>query len=356
MKGAGGSGMRIAPARARVLAAAVAWSLAGLALVVAAGRAQESEGPQPLLLDRAPEAVTIRVVPEPPPASLAGGEITVGDRLWVTVRTEGPPGYRLLPQSLIDAYAPHPELAVVGSDRRDGLLRLQIAIFRPGDLVLPAVRARVLTAAGDTVAVTTHADTIRVASVLAPGDTVLADIKPLWRPKGVPLWVWALLAAALLAAAALWWWRRRRARTEPAAPRAARDAYAEARARVVELAGEPADPVRAILAAAGIGDALRGYLADGWGLAARERTTFELLATLPVSLQAERASVGAILAAGDLAKFARVIPGRGEVPAIGGRALGLLDRLEAARRRSLAAAAETGEGLESPAVRARAAS
>ncbi|MFN2420623.1 MAG: hypothetical protein ABR527_04510 [Gemmatimonadota bacterium] len=304
--------------------------LAIVASPIAAG-AQEPPATEPLLIDRGAGAISIRVVPEPRAGTAGPGEITVGDPFWVTVETEGPGGHRLLPQSLIDAYAPHPELAVVGSDRRDGLWRLQIALFRPGDVVLPTVRARVVTERGDTLGVPVRADTMRVRSVLAPGDTVLADIKPLWTPREFPAWIWAFLALAL-AIIALLWWRRRRRRGVVAAPGIApRDAYREARQRIVALGAEPEDPERAVAAAAGIGDALRGYLANGWGIAAREKTTLELLPTLPLRLASERAALGSVLSLADLAKFARVAPARGEVPSLATRALALLDRLDGAR-------------------------
>jgi hypothetical protein len=321
---------------------------AGAALValLAAGptaRAQEP-GAEPLLIDRGADAARIRLIPEPRAATGGGGdEVTVGDPFWVTVTSEGPAGYRLLPQSLLDAYAAHPELAVVGSERRDGQWRLRIALFRPGDVILPPVEARVVTDRGDTVSVPVAADTMRVASVLAPGDTVLADIKPLWRPRGIPAWVWWLAAAAAALAAFLFWRRRRRRPAPAAAARAPRDAYREARERIAALGAEPADPEAATLAAAGIGEALRGYLTDAWRIAARERTTLELLPALPAAAAPERAALGGVLAVSDLAKFARVTPGRGEVPLLATRAIATLDRLESARQAEAAAAAAGSE-------------
>lgn len=318
---------------ARTLALAAA-----LALSAVPARAQG----EPLLIDRGVDRVTIRLVPEPRAAvGGTGNEVTVGDPFWVTVRSEGPPGYRLLPQSLIDAYGPHPELAVIGSERRDGLLRLQIALFRPGDVVLPSVSAGVVTDRGDTLTVPVRADTMRVTSVLAPGDTVLADIKPLWRPKGIPAWVWWLVAAAVALAAFLAWrWGRRRP-VPAVALRPARDAYLEARQRITALGAEPADPEAAIAAAAGIGDALRDYLTEAWSYPARERTTLELLPTLPPAVATERAALGGALTVADLAKFARLAPGQGEVPRLASRAIAILDRLEDARVRSEAAAPES---------------
>lgn len=311
--------------RGRITGAMAAGALALVAAPLS------GQGPEPMLLDstavRPP--IAIRVIPENPrPVGGTLAERTVGDPFWVTVRTSGPPGYTLLPQSLIDAYRPHPEVAVLESDRRDALLRLKLAVFRPGDIVLPTVRARVVTDRGDTLLAPVSADTIRVASVLAPGDTLLADIKPLWKPRGIPAWMWALVAA-LTAMAALAWWMRRRRSGPPAAAVPVRDVYGEARRAIEALREDPPTAARRTAAAAAIGDALRGYLADAWDVPARERTTLELLPQLPLRATPERPALASLLSTIDLAKFARLDPGAGAVPGLADRAIETLDRLEA---------------------------
>lgn len=301
-------------------------------------------GPVPaqVLLDSTASqpTVVIRIVPENlrpvGGAEPAVSERTVGDPFWVTVRTAGPPGHSLLPQSLIDAYRPHPEVAVLDSDRRDGQLRLKMALFRPGAVVLPTVGARVVTGRGDTLTVPVTSDTIRVTSVLAPGDTLLADIKPLWRERGVPAWVWWLAAAlALLMVLVVWrWWRKRRRRAPVAAEPRPADAYQAARDAIEQHRIDPPTPARRTAAAAAIADALRGYLADGWGITARERTTLEVLAVLPGRALPQRPALAVLLSTVDLAKFARVAPEPGAVPELARRALTVLDGLDAERRRA----------------------
>jgi hypothetical protein len=290
-----------------------------------------------------PLAVTVRVVPDP--VQPGAPEPTVGDPLWATVRAYGPSGTYLLPASVIDAYASRPELAVLGSERRDGQLRLEIALFRPGDVVLPTVQARIATSAGDTVPVPMLSDTFHVGSVLAPGDTLLADIKPLWPSPGIPLWVWAALAAALvLLIAAVWYWRRRRwgAPAESAMPDI--DPYEEARRRIEALAVDPPSPEARIAAAAGIGEALRGYLADAWRTPARERTTLEILHVLSEPLARDRSALGALLNEVDLAKFARLAPMPARVPVLATRAIAWLEGAERARQPALPV---TGEQVAS---------
>jgi hypothetical protein len=275
-------------------------------------------------------AVRIRVVPDTASLGAAGDSMTVGDAVWVTVQTSGPGGHYLLPETLVEAYGEHPELAVLESSRQDGQLRLRVALFRPGSFVLPTVEAGVATADGDTLRVPVYADTIQVASVLAPGDTLLADIKPLWVGGGIPLWFWILLALLIaLALLAWWWWRRRDRVDEP--PQVRPDAYQIARRRLESLQTEPPTSGRRIAAAAEIGEAVRAYLTDGWAVPARERTTFELLPTLPERWQSVRPALASLLSAVDLVKFARLAPEPGEVPQMARAGLKCVDRLEQTR-------------------------
>lgn len=332
-----GPDRRTAASRPWTLAGPTTVTLAAALLAFAGPAAAQDAVPNPALQPGGgaivrPE-ISIRVVPDRLPP---GDSLTVGDRFWVTVVPSGPSGHYLLPESVPEAYASRPEVAVVGSERRDGRLRLEMALFRPGDVTLPAVEARVVDDAGDTLRVPVVSDTIPVASVLAPGDTLLADIKPLWEPETLPAWVWWVAAAAALAfLALLWWWWRRRRRSEPASVRApARtpaEHHAEARRRIEAAGARTASPADRIGAAGEIGDALRDYLAGAWGIPARERTTFELLPALPSRLGAVRPALGGVLAQVDLAKFARVDPGAPGLGGLAGRAVGVLDAVEARR-------------------------
>jgi hypothetical protein len=322
---------------------AAALALCALALPPGLGAQGLVEPPPDREPLAAPVVVTLRTVPDP--TEPGASEPTVGDPLWATVRAYGSSGTYLLPESVIAAYEARPEVAVLGSERRDGQLRLRLAVFRPGDVVLPTVDARVATAAGETLAVPIVSDTFRIASVLAPGDTLLADIKPLWPSPGIPTWVWvALVAAAALLAAGLWWWWRRRKRSIDAdAEVEPGDPYAEARRRLEALAVDPPTPAGRIAAAGEIGDALRAYLARAWGTPALERTTLEILGSLPAPLAPERAALGSILSQVDLAKFARLAPPAGRVPVVAERAIGWLDQAEAARRPPVVA--DAGEAV-----------
>jgi hypothetical protein len=279
-----------------------------------------------------PPAVRIHVVPDTLDTSAAGDSLTVGDAVWVTVQTSGPGGHYLLPETLVEAYGEHPELAVLESARQDGQLRLRVALFRPGSFVLPIIEAGVATADGDTLRVPVYADTIHVASVLAPGDTLLADIKPLWISGGIPLWFWILLALLIALALLAWWWWRRRGQIDELPQVGPDDAYQIARRQLEALKMEPPTSGRRIAAAAQIGEAVRVYLTDGWAVPARERTTFELLPMLPEDWQPIRPALASLLSAIDLVKFARLAPEPGEVPRLASAGLECVDRLEQTRQ------------------------
>lgn len=319
---------------------------AALVVVAAAapGRAQEPVSPpgSGAVAEPIESEVSIRVVPDP----LAPGDsLTVGDPFWATVVSSGPSGYYLLPESVPEAYRPRPELAVLDTERRDGRLRLRLALFRVGDVVLPEVTARVVDASGDTLPARVSSDTIPVASVLAPGDTLLADIKPLWEPESLPAWIWwALAAAALLLLACLWWWRRRSgADVATAGPSVGVDPYADALRRIEAAAERGATPEERIEAAGEIGDALRDYLLRAWRVPARERTSLELLGSLPSALGKARAALGAVLSDVDLAKFARVDPGADGLRELSRGGVAALDRMRALREPPLADPADARE-------------
>lgn len=271
--------------------------------------------------------IEIRLVPD---AMTTADTLTVGDPLWMTVETRGPRGYYLLPQSLIDALEPHVELAVRDSRREEGVFQLELALFRPGEFVVPTVEAAVVTPEGDTLQVAVVSDTIAVASVLAPGDTLLADIKPLWTEGGIPWWVWWLLAMLIAAALLALWWRRRQG-ASPEERVVAANAYDRAMDRLQALRVDPPTPDRRIAAACDIGDAVRDYLADGWRLSAREYTTLELLPRLPERGVPVRPALASLLSTVDLAKFARLAPEPGAVPRMAADALVCVERLEAVR-------------------------
>ena len=214
-----------------------------------------------------------------------------------------------------------------------------VAFFRPGKREIPAFGVpwvQVVTGHRGTVASETAE--VEIVPVLPGGNPTLRDIRELERTPGPGPLPLAVLGASLAALAA-WGLRRRRRRAPPPvpaapaeAPAAAREPYAAALERLLALersAGGEA-PVDAWYAA--VADTLRDYLESAEDIPARERTTSELLWTLPPRLSEGglRRLTGEVLAEADLVKFARRRPGAHAAAAHLAQARELLRRWHAA--------------------------
>lgn len=212
-----------------------------------------------------------------------------------------------------------------------------LAFYRPGKRELPTFGLPwVQIVTGHRGVVTHDPVEIEVASVLPAGNPPLRDIRePDAPPSLAPLW--ALLGAALVGAVA-WLAARRRRRAvapapvpvtppAPAPPRASPYEAAVARLAAIESEGWAArgEVERHYEAVA---DALRAYLEQADGIPAPERTTTELLWSLPPRLAEGglRRRLQEVLGEADLVKFAKVRPGPDEAAAYTSRASDLLGR------------------------------
>jgi hypothetical protein len=159
---------------------------------------------------------------------------------------------------------------------------------------------------------------VEIVPVLPGGNPTLRDIKELDRAPVRP--ILPLVIGAVVAAGGAWYLLRRRRRIveapkipieEPAVEPVPPTAYEAALARLAEIeaAGWPqhGEVARHYEAVA---DALRDYLEGGEEIPARERTTAELLWSLPPHLAEGglRRRCEELLDAADLVKFARVRP------------------------------------------------
>jgi hypothetical protein len=177
---------------------------------------------------------------------------------------------------------------------------------------------------------------VEVTSVLPGGNPSLRDIREPQRPPSLaPLWT--VLGAA--GAAGLAWlvaMRRRRARVAapvpvepPPAPPPPPDPYSVALARLEAIDGDrwaPRGDVERHYEL--VADVLRQYLQAAQGIPAPERTTSELLWSLPPRLSEGglRRRVQELLGAADLVKFARGRPTAAEAASYTRAARELLDR------------------------------
>ena len=177
---------------------------------------------------------------------------------------------------------------------------------------------------------------IEVTSTIPAGNPPLRDIREPDSPRGFGA-LWALLGAA--AAAGIAWLvarllkRRRQVKPEPAAapppPPPAPDPYTATLARLaaIDAASWSArgDVARHYELVA---DALRDYLEAAHGIPARERTTTELLWSLPPGLAEGglRRRMQQVLGEADLVKFAKLRPAPDESTRYTGHARDLLER------------------------------
>lgn len=182
------------------------------------------------------------------------------------------------------------------------------------------------------------ADTIFVRSVL-PADSaqrVPKPVRPIFEASAAPAWWWLLLAIAVaLLALLLWWWWRRR---QPAGGAAPEDAYARAREefeRIERLglieAGERGRFVALVI------EVLRDYLQARLPAARVSHTSTELLLALRTEPTVPHEQLGAVLAEGDLIKFARRAVSAERARQLGAEARAVVEATEEAVRRAAAA-------------------
>jgi hypothetical protein len=212
-----------------------------------------------------------------------------------------------------------------------------LAFYRPGKRELPVFGIPWVQIVTGHRGVVTHGPAeIEVASVIPAGNPPLRDIREPDSPRGLGA-LWALLGAAAAAAIA-WLATRRRAKlpapepapvAPPPPPPLPPDPYTAAVARLDAIEAERwtarGDVARHYQAVA---DALRDYLEEADGLPARERTTTELIWSLPPRLAEGglRRRVQEVLSDADLVKFAKLRPNPGEAASYTARARDLLER------------------------------
>lgn len=211
-----------------------------------------------------------------------------------------------------------------------------VAFYRPGKRELPTFGLPwVQIVTGHRGVVTHDPVEIEVTSVLPAGNPPLRDIRePDAPPSLAPLW--ALLGAATVGLVA-WITARRRSRAAapeplppapPPPPPTPPDPYAAAVARlaVIEAEGWAYGEVERHYEA--VADALRAYLEEAEGIPAPERTTTELLWSLPPRLAEGglRRRVQEVLGEADLVKFAKVRPPAEQAADYTARARDLLER------------------------------
>ncbi len=164
-------------------------------------------------------------------ATLDRTNITVGDRIALSILVDAPPGYAVSDPTIARQIGDFEVVQTQTSQRSTRgsqvrfIYRYVITAWQVGDLALPPIEVAYVGPNGDTGTARTDQMRIIVASVVAAGEDT-TDIKPIKPQLGLPEAIWArvgrvalgLLGAALLAgivAMGLWLTVRRRGAGAP---------------------------------------------------------------------------------------------------------------------------------------------
>ncbi|HET9464889.1 MAG TPA: hypothetical protein VFO71_05140 [Gemmatimonadales bacterium] len=226
------------------------------------------------------------------------------------------------------------KLSRTGNRAYDGAAR--VAFYRTGRRAVPIFGLQFMRVVEGVSRATLASDSafVQITPILPAGNPPLQDIKELER-RSFPAWVWLTAALTVLVSAAgvmLWRRRRRRGAEVVAAPEPLPEPVAPSPYEIAleQLEGLERErwPARGSVARhyeAGA-QVLRQYLEHAHGVGALERTTPELLWSLPPHLSRGglRDRCHALLDEADLVKFAEVRPGEAEAAEFLARARQLL--------------------------------
>lgn len=286
---------------------AAAWH-AILAMVVVQGPAGAQEAPPDFLRE---VRIAVRTSPE---------SLTVGDRAVLEVVVQAPIELRVAfprdpkPGEAVDVQDVAVAEPTSGATPATWTARYTLGVYEVGDVVLPPWPIEVRRGTQTAIA-TTDSIHLFVQSVL--DDSLAAadvrDLKPqAVLPRDYVLYAVIGGAALLLIAALVWWWRRRRRPRAAVVPivrqRPANDIALES-LRILEAKQLPLDG-KFVEHFVELSDILRRYFEDGFGVAALEETTEEILYDLDRHGfdRPTIARVRALCEPADLVKFAKREP------------------------------------------------
>jgi hypothetical protein len=252
------------------------------------------------------------------------GPVHVGDKVTLTLRMKAKAGDEItIPRD--QNHAPFELLGarVLRSEETGSTLEQDLAldfiVFESGEVMLPALRVRVLTATGNLGFVSVPARNVRVTSAI--GNEPNAAPKPPPEPVVVMeddftlLYLGGgLLAAVLIALAAwwlsLWWARRKLAALPPPPPKPPWDIANGKLAALSRSLPEAAAEARLPAWYDAVSDTVREYLGARYRFEGLESTTDEILAWAKKAGPRGLAlgDLATLLGEADLAKFAKYAP------------------------------------------------
>ncbi len=259
----------------------------------------------------AAEGITAKLTPD-------RTEMTVGDPVTLTLEVTHPAGQQVLIPKLPAAWGQfevqaQPPAETIANPDGTETTRQQIIVtlFAPGTFATPPLPLTLADSAGQVSDTLVEPLSLKVAPVLAAGDSTLNDIRP-QAEMTAPL-PWPLLGGSVLAALAItgfgWWLframqQRRMARANRTPWQAALDELARIDGLALPQQGRFKEHYTLVT------DALRLYLERQHAIPATDRTTAELKRDLAASsLQPEHnRHIINLFADADLVKFAKVTP------------------------------------------------
>jgi hypothetical protein len=264
--------------------------------------------------------------------------VTVGDPVLLRVRLVYPRGVTIrsfAPESALQDVTLLDRSIRAAQPLPDGRLEeirtLKVAAYKPGSVDVPSMEATFIDDKGKEGKVSSAPVTLRVESVLAPGESQPADIKPQAAMPESRVGFFLLLGAAALLLAAWAYWRRRARRPEPvqAAPAApARPAHEVAYAELERLLSSGwLEQGRFKELYIELAEILKRYLEARFGIDTFERTSSEILDALRLARVPVKATAIAreFFSECDLVKFAKHRPEKEETRATVEKAYRLID-------------------------------
>jgi hypothetical protein len=276
--------------------------------------------------------VTVNLTPEK-------DQLTVGDRVQLTLAVNHPVGYQVIIPQLdhawgdVEVFAQSQPQTTTNSDGSETTRQtIEVALFAPGTFQTPPLRLTLSDNNGQISEETVPPLSLTVTPVLAEEDDILRDIKPQVDMPVPARWPWLVagVLAALLLLAGIWWlFRRLRRRQLTPVPvvdtrppyQVAYDELARIEALQLPAQGRFKEYYTLVT------DCLRQYLEQQHRIRAFDRTTTELKQILSRStLASEHARrIVSLFTQSDLVKFAKFIPSPGEAAQITGQARRLVD-------------------------------
>lgn len=265
--------------------------------------------------------------------------VTVGDPIALTVRLTYPPGTSIRSfspaaslgsLSLLDRTSGSPRATPDG--RMEEVTVLKVAAYQLGTVDVPPLEATYVDRMGREDKARSEPLHLQVTSVLKPGETSPADIKPQVVMAERPVWPVVLLALVLLGTG-IWLWYRRRAKRRPdevaaapaVPPRPAHEVAYEELERLLSSGLLEAGRLKELYIE--LAEILRRYLGARFAVETFEKTTTEILEALrlvraPVKVTAMASQFFALC---DLVKFAKYRPGLEETRDTVQKAYALID-------------------------------